>query len=260
MQTIEQLLALDGKVAAVTGGASGIGLATVRKLARHGASVVILDVNEMAGSQAAEELRSEGLAARFVGCNVTSAADCEAAVETIRREYGRLDILFNNAGVIRRRTVVEMAEEEWDAVVDISLKGAFLLSKYAVPLMAESGGGSIINTGSGWGLKGGDRAAAYCAAKAGIVNLTKAMAIDHGGQQIRVNCVCPGDTDTPLLRDEAKQLQREEQSFVQASALERPLKRIGTPDDIANAVLFLASGMSSWVTGSVLVVDGGGLA
>lgn len=260
MQTIEQLLALDGKIAAVTGGASGIGLATVWKLARHGASVVILDVNEMAGTQAADELRSEGHVARFIGCNVTSAADCETAVETIRREYGRLDILFNNAGVIRRRTVVEMAEEEWDAVVDISLKGAFLLSKYAVPLMAEGGGGSIINTGSGWGLKGGDRAAAYCAAKAGIVNLTKAMAIDHGGQQIRVNCVCPGDTDTPLLRDEAKQLQREEQSFVQASALERPLKRIGTPDDIANAVLFLASGMSSWVTGSVLVVDGGGLA
>ncbi|SCW27005.1 NAD(P)-dependent dehydrogenase, short-chain alcohol dehydrogenase family [Paenibacillus tianmuensis] len=260
MQSTEQWLALDGKVAAVTGGASGIGLATVRKLARHGASVVILDVNEKAGGQAAEELRSEGLAARFVGCNVTSSADCEAAVETIRREYGRLDILFNNAGVIRRRTVVEMTEEEWDAVVDISLKGAFLLSKYAVPLMAEGGGGSIINTGSGWGLKGGDRAAAYCAAKAGIVNLTKAMAIDHGGQQIRVNCVCPGDTDTPLLRDEAKQLQREEQSFVQASALERPLKRIGTPDDIANAVLFLASDMSSWVTGSVLVVDGGGLA
>ncbi|XOK63732.1 SDR family NAD(P)-dependent oxidoreductase [Paenibacillus elgii] len=260
MQMTEQLLALDGKVAAITGGASGIGLATVWKLARHGASVIILDVNEKAGSQAAEELRSEGLAAGFVGCNVTSAADCEAAVETIRREYGRLDILFNNAGVIRRRTVVEMAEDEWDAVVDISLKGAFLLSKYAVPLMAEGGGGSIINTGSGWGLKGGDRAAAYCAAKAGIVNLTKAMAIDHGGQQIRVNCVCPGDTDTPLLRDEAKQLQREEQSFVQASALERPLKRIGTPDDIANAVLFLASDMSSWVTGSVLVVDGGGLA
>lgn len=260
MQTTEQLLALDGKIAAVTGGASGIGLATVRKLARHGASVVILDVNEMVGIQTADELRSEGLAARFIGCNVTSGADCEAAVETIRHEYGRLDILFNNAGVIRRRTVVEMAEEEWDAVVDISLKGAFLLSKYAVPLMAEGGGGSIINTGSGWGLKGGDRAAAYCAAKAGIVNLTKAMAIDHGGQQIRVNCVCPGDTDTPLLRDEAKQLQQEEQSFVQASALERPLKRIGTPDDIANAVLFLASSMSSWVTGSVLVVDGGGLA
>jgi len=125
--------------------------------------------------------------------------------------------------------------------------------------MEKNGGGSIINTGSGWGLKGGDQAAAYCAAKAGVVNLTRGMAIDHGPAGIRVNCVCPGDTDTPLLRDEAKQLSRDEASFLVASA-ERPLNRLGTPQDIANAVLFLASGMSAWVTGSVLVVDGGGLA
>jgi NAD(P)-dependent dehydrogenase (short-subunit alcohol dehydrogenase family) len=126
--------------------------------------------------------------------------------------------------------------------------------------MASSGGGSIINTGSGWGIKGGDKAAAYCAAKAGVVNLTKAMAIDHGHQNIRVNCVCPGDTDTPLLRDEAKQLNLKEDAFLASSAVGRPLSRIGTPRDIAKGVLFLASDLSSWITGTELIVDGGGLA
>ncbi|MFP3513293.1 SDR family NAD(P)-dependent oxidoreductase, partial [Peribacillus sp. SIMBA_075] len=116
---------------------------------------------------------------------------------------GRIDILFNNAGVIRRKTVVELEEQDWDLVINVSLKGAYNLSKFVIPIMAKSGGGSIINTGSGWGIKGGDKAAAYCAAKAGVVNLTRAMAIDHGPENIRVNCVSPGDTDTPLLREEA---------------------------------------------------------
>ena len=126
--------------------------------------------------------------------------------------------------------------------------------------MAASGGGSIINTGSGWGLKGGDKAAAYCAAKGGIVNLTRAMAIDHGKQNIRVNSVCPGDTDTPLLREEGRQLGINEAEFLKMSAAGRPLERLGTPMDIANAVLFLASDLSTWITGVTLVVDGGGLA
>jgi len=126
--------------------------------------------------------------------------------------------------------------------------------------MAEGGGGSIINTGSGWGLKGGDNAAAYCAAKGGLVNLTRAMAIDHGKENIRVNCVCPGDTDTPLLRSEGKQLGIEEDLFLKSSAKGRPIERLGTPDDIANAVLFFASNLSTWITGSTLIVDGGGLA
>lgn len=126
--------------------------------------------------------------------------------------------------------------------------------------MEKGGGGSIINTGSGWGLKGGDEAASYCAAKAGVVNLTKAMAIDHGKNNIRVNCICPGDTDTPLLRDEAHQLRLDEEKFLVSSGQDRPLKRIGTPEDIAKGVMYLASDMSSWVTGTVLTVDGGGLA
>ncbi|NEW04957.1 glucose 1-dehydrogenase [Paenibacillus sp. SYP-B3998] len=254
------LLNMAGKVAVISGGASGIGYASAAILAEQGAHVVILDINEQQGGESASRLTQRGLKASFTRCDITSAQDCKQAIDQTAAALGRIDILMNNAGIIRRKTVVELEENEWDAVIDITLKGAYLLSKFTIPVMAQSGGGSIINTGSGWGLKGGDKAAAYCAAKAGIVNLTRAMAIDHGSEHIRVNCVCPGDTDTPLLRDEAKQLNLEEKSFLKSSAVGRPLERIGTPQDIAKSVLFLASDMSSWVTGSVLVVDGGGLA
>lgn len=256
----QDVLNLSGKVAVVTGGASGIGLAAAEQLAEFGAHAVLVDINETAGEQAAAGIREKGGQASFYRCNVTSAADCERVAGEVASALGGIHILFNNAGVIRRKTVTELEERDWDLVLDVSLKGVYLLSKYVIPIMEQGGGGSIINTGSGWGLKGGDRAAAYCAAKAGVVNLTKAMAIDHGPANIRVNCVSPGDTDTPLLRDEARQLQQDEASFLVASAGGRPLERLGTPRDIANAVLFLASDLSSWVTGSVLVVDGGGIA
>ncbi|MGG1676953.1 SDR family NAD(P)-dependent oxidoreductase [Neobacillus sp. NRS-1170] len=251
---------LKDKVCVVTGGASGIGLATATLLAEVGAKVVMLDINEENGQQAAADLQSKDYKAEFFRCDVTKASDCIAVKDYFEKDHGSVDVLFNNAGVIRRKTVVDLEEADWDLVIDVSLKGIYLLSKYLIPLMAESGGGSIINTGSGWGIKGGDQAAAYCAAKAGVVNLTKAMAIDHGPQNIRVNCICPGDTDTPLLRDEAKQLNLKEDTFLVSSAKGRPLERLGTPRDIAKGVLFLASDLSAWVTGTDLIVDGGGLA
>ncbi|WP_373419711.1 SDR family NAD(P)-dependent oxidoreductase [Brevibacillus reuszeri] len=254
------LFKLEGKIALITGGASGIGFATAKRLAEFGANVMLLDINEELGETAARHIQDLGGAARFFKCNVVSQEDCRQVTEAIEEAYGRIDILFNNAGVIRRKTVVELEEQDWDLVINVSLKGAYNLSKYVIPVMAKSGGGSIINTGSGWGIKGGDKAAAYCAAKAGVVNLTRAMAIDHGPENIRVNCVSPGDTDTPLLREEARQLNKEESAFLVSSAQGRPLERLGTPQDIANAVLFFASDLSAWVTGSVLVVDGGGLA
>ncbi|MFU1797024.1 SDR family NAD(P)-dependent oxidoreductase [Paenibacillus azoreducens] len=260
MLNAQDVLNLSGKVAVITGGASGIGLATAELLADFGAHAALIDINEEAGEKAAAAIRAKGGQASFYRCNVTSAADCERVAAEIASAQGGIHILFNNAGVIRRKTVTELEEKDWDLVLDVSLKGVYLLSKYVIPIMEQGGGGSIINTGSGWGLKGGDRAAAYCAAKAGVVNLTKAMAIDHGPANIRVNCVSPGDTDTPLLRDEAKQLRQDEAAFLVASAGGRPLERLGTPRDIANSVLFLASDLSSWVTGSVLVVDGGGIA
>jgi NAD(P)-dependent dehydrogenase (short-subunit alcohol dehydrogenase family) len=141
----------------------------------------------------------------------------------------------------------------------VNVKSIFLLSKHAIPVMAESGGGVIINTSSGWGLVGGRRAASYCASKGAVVLLTKAMALDHAPQNIRVNCLCPGDTDTPMLRNEARQLSEPVEAFL-AEAARRPLGRIGTPDDIAQAALFLASDASGFITGTTLVVDGGGLA
>ena len=253
-------LNLTGKVAVITGASGGIGLASAQLLSAYGACVAIFDVNTAQGEAEAEKLRAEGRNARFYKCDVTSSADCEAAVAAVERDFGRIDILHNNAGVTFRKDVTLLEEREWDLVLDVTLKGVYLVSKYAVPIMVKSGGGSIINTGSGWGLKGGDKAAAYCAAKGGVVNLTRAMAIDHGAQNIRVNSVNPGDTDTAMLRSEGRQLGENEEQFLKDSAKGRPLERLGTPEDIAKTVLFLASDLSTWVTGAALVVDGGGIA
>jgi len=246
---------LVGKVAVITGGGSGIGLGCARYLAEAGAQVVIIDVNEAAGEAACEGIGRE---VSFIRGDVSSSADCRRAVEEVAGRFGRIDILVNSAGVIRRKSVVDLEEEEWDLVLDVSLKGTYLMSKYAIPIM-ERNGGAIVNIGSGWGLKGGPQAAAYCAAKGGVVNLTRAMAIDHGPQKIRVNCVCPGDVDTPLLRSEVVQLGADEKEFL-AEAADRPLARLGEPLDIAKAVYFLVSDLSPWVTGAIVVVDGGGLA
>lgn len=256
----EELLNVEGKVAVVTGGASGIGYATAKLFTKVGMKVALLDINESLVHEKANELSADASSAVGYKCDVTSEEDCKRVTEDIVRKFGRIDVLFNNAGIITRKTVVDHTSEEWDRVVNVSLKGVFLLSKYVIPVMERSGGGSIINTGSGWGLKGGDNSASYCAAKAGVVNLTRAMAIDHGPSKIRVNSINPGDTDTPLLRGEAKQLNVDEEAFLKSSGADRPLERIGTPDDIAKSVLFLASDLAGWVTGSALVVDGGGLA
>jgi NAD(P)-dependent dehydrogenase (short-subunit alcohol dehydrogenase family) len=250
---------LTGKRALITGGASGIGRATALLFAREGAAVSVVDVNEAGGQAVAQMIVDEGGQALFVRCDVTQAGDCQRTMQQTVDELGGLDVLFNNAGIIRRASVLETSEEEWDRVMAVNVKSVFLLSKYAIPVMVQAGGGVIINTASGWGLVGGRKAAAYCASKGAVVLLTKAMALDHGGQNIRVNCICPGDTDTPMLRDEAQQLGEPDDRFL-AEAAQRPLQRIGRPVDIAQAALYLASDASSFVTGAALVVDGGGLA
>ncbi len=250
---------LKGKVALITGGASGIGSATARLFAQEGAAVLVADINAALGEALVKEIQSQGGSAHFMHCDVTKADDCRRAVENTLERFHRLDILFNNAGIIRRADVVETTEEEWDRVLAVNLKSIFLMSKYAVPVMAQAGGGAIINTSSGWGLKGGGKAVSYCASKGGVVNMTRAMAIDHGAQNIRVNCICPGDVDTPMLRHEAQQLGQSEAAFL-ADAADRPLGRYGTPLEIAQAVLYLASDLASYVSGAALVVDGGGLA
>ena len=255
---IKEMISLKDKTAVITGGSSGIGAASAGLLARMGASVVILDINLAQGEKTAADIREKGLSAAFYPCNVTDVASVKDAAVFVGKTCQRLDILFNNAGVIVRKSVTDLEESEWDTVIDVSLKGAYLVSKHMIPLM-KALGGSIINTGSGWSLKAGPNAAAYCAAKAGVLNLTRAMAIDYGKYNIRVNCICPGDTDTDLLRSEARQLGEDEASFLK-EASQRPLGRMGTPEDIAKSVLFLCSPLSEWVSGTSLVVDGGGLA
>ena len=250
---------LTGKRALITGGASGIGRATALLFAREGAAVAVVDLDEAGGQAVVEMIVGEGGQAIFVRCDVSQAADCQRAVQQTVDELGGLDILFNNAGIIRRADVIGTTEEEWDRVMAVNVKSVFLMSKYAVPVMEKAGGGAIINTGSGWGLVGGANAVSYCASKGAVVNMTRAMALDHGAQNIRVNCVCPGDTDTEMLRNEAQQLGASEKEFL-AEAADRPLRRMGTPEEIAQAVLYLASDASSFVTGATLVVDGGGLA
>lgn len=252
------LTRLDGKTALITGGASGIGRATALLLAAHGARVAIADVADAAGAGVVAEIERDGGKAFFLHCDVSDPADAERTVAAAA-DLGGPHILFNNAGVTRRRSVVETTVAEWDRVVAINLRGVFLMSKFAIPRMAAAGGGAIINTGSGWGLKGGKDAAVYCATKGAVVNLTRAMALDHAAQNIRVNCVCPGDTDTAMLGEEGRQLNLDARAFRQEAAA-RPMNRIGTPEEIAHAVLFLASAQSSFVTGTTLVVDGGGLA
>lgn len=250
---------LAGRVTIVTGGASGIGRATAELFAREGALVVLADVDRVLGEAVAWEIAAHGGRAIFERADVTKAADTQRLVARARQEFGALHVLVNSAGVMRRATVIELEEADWDRVLAVNVKSIFLLSKHAIPVMAASGGGSIINVASGWGLAGGPRAAAYCASKGAVVLLTKAMAIDHGPEKIRVNCVCPGDTDTPMLRSEAMQLQEPEAEFFTAAA-RRPLGRVGTPQEIAQAILFLAGAASSFMTGAALVVDGGGLA
>jgi NAD(P)-dependent dehydrogenase (short-subunit alcohol dehydrogenase family) len=250
---------LQGKVALVTGGASGIGRATAELFAQEGAAVVIVDIQTAEGEATATALQTRGSRALFLQADVTSAADCERAVAGTVAAFGRLDIVFNNAGIIRRATVLETTEVEWDRVMAVNVRSIFLMCKYAIPVLVRGGGGSIINTGSGWGLKGGANAVSYCASKGAVVNMTRALAIDHGAQKIRVNAICPGDTDTPMLRNEASQLGQAEDRFL-AEAADRPLGRYAQPVEIAQAVLFLASDAASYVTGTAFVVDGGGLA
>ncbi|GIG68341.1 SDR family NAD(P)-dependent oxidoreductase [Phytomonospora endophytica] len=245
---------LQGKRAVVTGAASGIGRATAELMAELGASVAVVDRDE-AGAKAV----AEGIGGIAVATDVASAADCERAVATAVEAFGGLDVLVNNAGIIRRSTVLDITEDDWDLVMAVNVKSVMLMSRFAIPHLVAAGGGSIVNTGSGWGIKGGGQAVSYCASKGAVVNLTRAMAIDHGPDGIRVNCVCPGDTATGMLAEEARQLGESADAFY-AEAADRPLRRIGQPRDIAEAIAYLAGDGAAFVSGAVLTVDGAGTA
>ncbi|MGQ7311332.1 SDR family NAD(P)-dependent oxidoreductase [Microbacterium arabinogalactanolyticum] len=250
---------LENKKAIVTGGAGGIGRATSLAFAAEGAAVAVVDLNAEAAEAVAEEIRAAGGNAIAIGADVSSEDDIIRVVATANEAFDGIDVVFNNAGIIRRTTAVETTVEEWDRVFGVNVRAIFLMCKHVVPVMKANGGGSIVNTGSGWGLKGGGQAISYCASKGAVVNMTRALAIDHGPDGIRVNSVNPGDVDTGMLRDEAKQLGQDQAGFL-AEAADRPLNRMGQPSEIAAAVVWLASDDASYVTGSALVVDGGGIA
>ena len=247
---------LKGKAALITGAGSGIGRASALLFAREGAKVAVVDIVQECGQETVNMIKEGGGEAIFVKADVTEAVDAERMIKTIVEKYGRIDILFNNAGINPSGTVVDTPEEVWGKVINVNLKGAFLGSKYAIPEMAKGGGGVIINTASVAGLVGTANEIAYVASKGGIVAMTRGMAIDHVNQNIRVNCICPSGTETSLINkwlDTVKEPEKVRQELANMSLF----KRLARPEEIAQAALFLASNESSFVTGSALVVDGG---
>ena len=241
-----------GKAAIVTGGASGIGRATARILAREGASVCIADVDADGGRQVADEIAAEGGEAIFVRTDVGVRADVIDMFERIEEAFGRVDIVHNNAIRVRDGAATELDERDWDATLNIGLKAIFLAAKYGIPIMRKTGGGTIINTGSVHSLVSLPTCTAYDAAKAGVLGLTRTLAIDYG-PDIRVCAVLPGAILTPLWDGAPEEDRRRYAQMV-------PAKRLGTGEDVANAVLFLASDEASFITGTALTVDGGMLA
>lgn len=245
---------LKGKVAIITGAKSGIGFATALRFAAEGAKVVVADVRD--ATQEVREITKRGAEALFVQVDVSSEPQVNALIEKTVTAYSHLDVLVNNAGMELAKKVTDTNEVEWDRLMNINLKGVFFCSKAAIAVMRRNSGGVIVNVASELGLVGGSKIAAYCASKGGVVQLTKAMAIDHAGDAIRVNCICPGPVSTPLLKaiiETSSDPEEERQSIVEKTLL----KRLGRPEEIANVILFLASNESSYMTGSIVVVDGG---
>ena len=247
---------LDGKVAIISGGARGQGAAEARIFAREGAKVVIGDILDAEGTRVAAEISESGGDALYVHLDVTQEEDWRSAVEAAVSSFGKLDILVNNAGIWRRGRVEDTTVEDWDMIMDVNAKGVFLGTKLAIPEMRKAGGGSIINISSTAGLVGGPRSSAYTASKGAVRLFTKATAVQYAREGIRANSVHPGPIDTPMIQ---QVWQGEEQSR-EAALARTPLGRIGTPEDIAYGVLFLASDESSFMTGSELVIDGGSTA
>jgi len=251
---------LADKVAIITGGNSGIGEATAELFSMEGAQICITGRNEKRCQEVVARIKKTGDQAIFVLADVRFPDECRKAVEATIEAFGRVDILFNNAGVWFPNNAVDCSEEEWDLTIDVNLKGTFLMSKFVLPLMIKQGSGVIINNGSGWGIVGGNDAVSYCASKGGVVLMTKAMAIDHANQGIRVNCLCPGDVKTPMLDDDARMRGMTWDEYHTQAVTQRPMGRMGTAEELAKAALFLASDDSTYMTGATLVVDGGGTA
>ncbi len=246
-----------GSVALVTGGNSGIGRAAALAFAAEGAVVAVAARDAARTAAVVAEIERGGGSAVAHSCDVTVPASCDETVRRVVAEHGRLDVLFNNAGVIyREKTAPATTIEEWDHTFAVNVRGTFLMSRAAIPVMIERGGGAIVNNASYFGLVGGRGTAAYSASKGAVVLLTKAMALDHARDGIRVNCICPGSVDTPMLRGEMEEMGGI--AAVRPQFEEKhPVGRIATPEEIAAAVLYLASDDAGFVTGIALPIDGG---
>jgi NAD(P)-dependent dehydrogenase (short-subunit alcohol dehydrogenase family) len=247
---------LKGKVAIVTGGGSGIGRAIALALAAAGAKVAVLGRRRELLEDVVKEVSKGGGEAIAVTGDVALEGDARKAADETERAFGRIDVLVNNAGALSVSTIDSISEEEWDRVMATNLKGPFLMSRSVLPAMRRAGGGSIINVGSVLGLVAMRDRAAYCASKGGVTLLTKAMALDHAHEKIRVNCICPAIVETDLIRDLFSKTEEGRQAR-DARMSSLPLGRFGKPADIAGLAVFLASEESSWMTGVAVPVDGG---
>jgi meso-butanediol dehydrogenase/(S,S)-butanediol dehydrogenase/diacetyl reductase len=250
------MMRLANKVAIVTGAGSGMGRAAALLFAREGAKVVVADYDRKAGEETVRLVDREGGEATFVPVDVSKAIDAERMVKTTLDTYGTLNILVNNAGIYGQGDVVDTTMEEWQRILGVNLTGVFLCSKYSVPAMIESGGGAIVNVASEAGIVGIENQVSYNVSKGGVVALTKSMALDFASHNIRVNCLCPGRTLTPLVEKVIAEA-ADPESMRRVLSEDRPLKRMGTPEEIAAGILFLVSDECTYATGSTLVIDGG---
>ena len=250
-------LALQDKVIIVTGASSGIGKASTVLFARNGAKVIAADVDEAGGKRTVEAITKEGGTAYFIKTDVSVASDAKRCIGGSVERFARLDCLFSNAGINPVGTVTDTTEELWDHVIDVNLKGAFLMCSYSIPEMKKAGKGAIVCTASVDGVLAIPNEAAYIASKGGIISLVKAMALDHAKENIRVNCILPGAIRTPLYEKFAKESQEFEMGKGDPQADQHAMGRIGEPDEVARVVMFLLSDAPTFVTGAIIPIDGG---
>ncbi len=246
-----------GKGVIVTGGASGIGKATVERFLEEGAKVAIIDVSVESGEAALKELKKKGFRPLLFVGDVTKSSDVKKMVREAKAKLGRVDILFNNAGILVEGTVEDVTEKDWDRIMAVNVKGVFLMSKEVVPIMLKQRKGVIVNNASCSGLVGDRNAIAYNTSKGAVVLMTKCLALDYAKKNIRVNCVCPGEIDTPMFRQEARSRKMPVEEYRKELCEYHPIGRLGVPSEVANAVLFLASDQASFITGAAFSVDGG---